>query len=219
MNKENLKKELKKLFKSMDFIADKYLLKKKITRKDASKFYTIYQQLGLLWEYLSCHCKHWDGHKKKGNKFLCRICGKVKGVREEYYLLPVEGKKVIGRMIRPRENRLKGVSEKKAKIIDDAIKFHGAKLKVSVFNGYVSKLSKIDKEINVAPDRIVTLEESGLSVEISKYISAVKIRSLEKQKPIYSEFLWELPKRILKKFPIMLSFNKNRKLVEIELIR
>ena len=101
MNKENLKKELNKLFRAMNYIVDNYLSKRKIAPKEAGVFYGIYQQLGLLWEFLGCLCKHWDGYKKKGDKFLCKICGKVKGTKESYYLLPVTGEKVIGRMLRP----------------------------------------------------------------------------------------------------------------------
>lgn len=104
MNKDNLKKELNKVFRSMNYVADNYLSKRKITLKKARVFYAIYQQLGLLWEFLGCLCKHWNGYKKKDDKFLCKICGKVKGTKESYYLLPVIREKVIGRM-ENRENR------------------------------------------------------------------------------------------------------------------
>lgn len=219
MNKEDLKKELKKLFKSMDYIADNYLLKRKITTKIAGEFYNIYQRLGLLWEFLGYQCKHWDGYKKKDDKFLCRICGKVKGVKDEYYLLPVMGRKVIGRMIIPGKDKLNSLSKKGAEIVNDTIEFHGAKLNVSVFNGYKSKLGKRREEINIAPDRVVTLKEDGLVVDISKHIAGMKIKSLEKQWPVYGGFLWELPKRILKRMSIILSYDKKGKLVEIELLR
>ena len=204
MNKENLKKELNKLFKSMNYIADNYLSKRKIASKKAEVFYAIYQQLGLLWEFLGCLCKHWDGYKKKGDKFLCKICGKVKGTRESHYLLPAIGEKVIGRMVGPGKDKLKKISKKEAEIVNDTIKFHGAKLNVSVFNGYVSKLDKTGKEINIAADRVVTLKEDRLIVEISKYIASMKIEGREKQTPIYGGFLWELPKRILKRVPLIL---------------
>ena len=39
MNKENLKKELNKLFLSLNYIADNYLSKRKITSKKAEVFY------------------------------------------------------------------------------------------------------------------------------------------------------------------------------------
>lgn len=219
MNKKNLKKELRELFKSMDYIADMYLSKRKISRRKISVFCNIYQQLGLLWEFLGLQCKHWDGYKKKDNKLLCKICGKVRGVEESYYLLPATGVKVIGRMIRPGEAKSKRLSKKEAKIINDTIKFHGAKLNVSVFNEYISKLSKIGQKINIASDRMVTLTENGLTLEISNHIASIKIKTSEKQWPIYGGFLWELPKKLLKRIPIILSYNKKGRLVEIEYLR
>lgn len=95
MNKENLKKELNKLFKAMDNIADNYLSKRNVSLKKAEVFRAIYQQLGLLWEFLGCLCKHWDGYKKKGDQLLCKICGKVKGTKGSYYIFPVTGKKSL----------------------------------------------------------------------------------------------------------------------------
>ncbi len=92
MDKSELKQKINEVFESLDYIADNYLLKRKITSKKAGKFYAIYQQLGLLWELLGCLCKHWDGYKNKDDKLSCKICGKVKGTKENYYLLPVRGK-------------------------------------------------------------------------------------------------------------------------------
>lgn len=106
------------------------------------------------------------------------------------------------------KNKLEGLTKKQAEIVNDTIKFHGAKLNVSVFNSYVSKLDKIDKEINIAADRGVTLEEDGLAVEVSKYIASIKIKTPEKPTPVYGGFLWELPKKLLKKMPIILSYER-----------
>lgn len=79
IHKKDLKKALNELFMSMDYIADHYLAKRKVPSKETKVFYSIYQQLGLLWEFLGCQCKHWDGYRRKDNKLLCKICGKVKG--------------------------------------------------------------------------------------------------------------------------------------------
>ncbi|PIZ16758.1 hypothetical protein COY52_06230 [Candidatus Desantisbacteria bacterium CG_4_10_14_0_8_um_filter_48_22] len=218
MNKKELKVEIAKLFKSMDYVADRYLSKTKINKKKSELGYNIYQQLGLLWEFLSLQCKHWDGYKKKGDKFLCKICRKVKGIKEKYYLLPVNGGKVIGRMVKPGKDNLRKLSKKEAEIVNDTIKFHGAKLNVAVFKEYASKFGKLDKEINVAADRVVTLEENGLVVDISEYITGIKTKRFKEGGRIYGGFLWELPKKILRKMPIILSYDKSGKLAEIELI-
>lgn len=121
-------------------------------------------------------------------------------------------------MIRPGKDKLEKLSKKEAEVVNDTIKFHGVKLNVSVFNGYISKSDKIDKEINIAADRIVSLKENRVVVEISRYIASMKINGREKQRPIYGGFLWELPKKILKRMPIILSYNKYGKLVEIEVL-
>lgn len=92
-------------------------------------------------------------------------------------------------------------------------------MNVSVSNGYISKLDKLGKEINVAADRAITLQEDKLIVEISKYIASMKIEGRGKQMPIYGGFLWELPKKILKRMPVMLSHDKHGKLIELELFR
>lgn len=97
MKKDLVKEELKKLFKSLDFISKNFLNKKGISKKELNIFYNIYQQLGLAWEYLGLQCKHWDGYKKtKEADMCCKICGKIKGVDESYYMLPAKGLKIIG---------------------------------------------------------------------------------------------------------------------------
>ncbi len=219
MNKESLKKELNKLFKAMDYIADNYLSKNKVTPKDSKLFFSIYQQLGLLWELLGSLCKHWDGYKRGNGKFLCKICGRVRGVKENYYLLPRVGEKVIGRIVKPKKDSFKKISKKQAEIINDTIKFHGAKLNVLVSNGYVTKFGKTGKDMNIASDRIVSLKENRITVEINKYIVSIRIDGREKQKYVSGGFLWELPKEALKRAPIILSYSKHGRLMEIELIR
>lgn len=203
----------------MNYIADNYLSQGKVLSKETKVFYSVYQQLGLLWEFLGCRCGHWDGHRKKGNNLVCKICGNVKGTKERYYVLPLSGVKVIGRMVRPGKDRPGKLFKKAAEIINDSIKFHGAQLNVSVFHGYPSKWDKIGEKINIAADRIVTLKESDLIFERSKYIASMRITSARKRGPIYGGFLSELPQRILKKMPILLSYDKYGKLVEIELLR
>ncbi len=98
MNKGQAKKELKKkltaLFKSMDFVSNNLLDSEKKDKKDFQVFFSIYQQLGLAWEFLGLQCKHWDGYKKtRDKKETCKICGKVKGTDDFYILLPKRGPK------------------------------------------------------------------------------------------------------------------------------
>ncbi len=102
IEKKRLKKELKSLFKSMDYISDNYLNKEGINDKELEVFANIYQQLGMAWEFLGLQCGHWDGYKKtRDRKEVCKICGKVRDVDETYILMPVKGRKKIGRKKTP----------------------------------------------------------------------------------------------------------------------
>jgi hypothetical protein len=77
--KSRLKKDIKRVLKNMDFIWHNYLEKeKKFSQKQFDIYYSIYQQLGMAWEYLGRQCKHWEGFKNlKGEKHKV-ACGKIK---------------------------------------------------------------------------------------------------------------------------------------------
>lgn len=80
-HKEYIKKELGKLFRSMDFVSKKFLADERAAGKDFQIYFNIYQQLGFAWEFLGQQCEHWDGYKKTREKHeVCKICGKVKGM-------------------------------------------------------------------------------------------------------------------------------------------
>lgn len=104
--KNELKKELNSLLKSMDFVNNNFLNKGNINKRDFRVYFNIYQQLGVAWEFLGLQCKHWEGYKKlKDKKEVCRICGKVKDAGEFYYLIPKEGPKKIGRKLKPNSQK------------------------------------------------------------------------------------------------------------------
>ena len=70
--RKRIKKDIKNIHKSMDFIS-KLLQSKKANKK----YYGIYQQLGLAWEYIGLKCKHWDGYRRiKNNKRHVKYAGK-----------------------------------------------------------------------------------------------------------------------------------------------
>ena len=60
--KNELKSELKRLFKSMDFINTHYLNSPDADTKESEIFFGIYQQLGIAWEFLGLQCEHWEGY-------------------------------------------------------------------------------------------------------------------------------------------------------------
>ena len=175
MEKEQVKKEIKKLLRSMDYVSN-FLNNEKISEKDLQIFFRIYQQLGLAWEFWGLQCSHWDGYKKtKDDKEVCKICGKVKGVDDFYYLFPREGPKKLGTKLKPNSKKT-FENEREAKILSDTINFHGASVNVEVHNSYKSTLS--GHKINIASDRTVQLKERGIECYIDQYL--IKVPIMEK---------------------------------------
>lgn len=220
-DKKKIKKDLKRLFKSMDFVADNYLNQKDIPEKELSMFYNIYQQLGLAWEYLGLKCGHWDGFRKtKDHHEVCKICGKNRQVDDMEILLPVNGQKKIGRKLTPDSKKI-FKNKAKANIIKDSIKFHGAKLGVDVHNAYKSNLFDKKHEINIAAERIVQLKESNVKCSISKYTIHIQLgsRKQKKDKPKYGAFAFEMTKRDLKHLPIVFDFDENDQFSGMTILR
>jgi len=204
MEKAHLRKELKKLFKSMDFVSKKFLADEKAAGKDFQIYFNIYQQLGLAWEFLGLQCGHWDGYKKiKAGKEACKTCGKIKGVAESYCLLPKTGEKIIGRKSQPDSDKT-FENKKEAAILHDTINFHGALLKVDVHNSY--KSSMVGHEINIAAERIVELKESGITCSVDQHLIHVTV-DRKKGKIKYGGFPWEIQSKHLKKFPVIFDYD------------
>lgn len=82
----------------MDFISEKFLADEKAAGKNFQLYFNIYQQLGLAWEFLGLQCWHWDGYRKtRYKKEVCKICGKVKGIENDYYLSPKNKQEMRGK--------------------------------------------------------------------------------------------------------------------------
>lgn len=219
--RDRLKKEFKRLFKSMDFVCDNYLNKEGVSDKEMEVFADIYQQLGLAWEFLGLQCRHWDGYKRtRDKKEVCKICGKVKGVEEHYLLLPAKGPKAIGKHIKP-DSKKTFPAKSEAQILKDSIRFHGTSLDVDVHNSYKTRFLKDKHEIGMAAERIVTLKEDGIEYIISEHtidIDIVKPKNKGK-KPVYGGFPFELRKKDLKNFPVIFSFDDDYKFLGLTILR
>ncbi len=205
----------------MDFISNRYLARKRLPAKLAAAFYDVYQQLGVAWEYLALQCRHWDGYRKvRGGKLACRICGTIKGTETRWLLLPAKGQKIIGRQTRPNSSHV-FPSKQAATITEDSIQFHGATLHVSVHNRYESRLFRGKHDITIADDRIVRLLENGMECWLDSYSLHLKLPPHGKPiKPLpYSAFVWELPKRKLQKFPVMLEYDTRDRLQGVVILR
>jgi hypothetical protein len=216
--KKWLKKELKRLFKSMDFIYDNYLSD---DRREQGAYATIYQQLGIAWEYLELQCKHWDGYKvTKENREVCKICGKIKDMDETHIILPAKGHKKIGKKSVPTSKKI-FKSKKVAKVIADSIDFHGARVKIDVHNAYKARMYGDKGHVNLAAERIVELKESGVKCSVSPHRIDIQVAQdkRKKDKPNYSNFVFELRKKDLKRFPVILHFDESFKLSGLTILK
>ena len=218
--KVRLKKEFKRLFKSMDFVCENYLNKEGVPEKEQESFADIYQQLGQVWEFLALQCKHWNGYKKtREKKEVCRICGTVKGIEESHILVPAKGPKKIGQASKPNSKKTYP-TKKEAQLVKDSIRFHGALMDVDVHNSYKSNLFK-EHEINIASERNVTLKESGVEYTIGKHRIDLDLEKPKKKgsKPPYSNFAFELRKKDLKHFPVIFKFDDDFKFLGLIILR
>ena len=218
--KNRVKKELKRLFKSMDFVSNNFLNKKDISKGKFQLYFNIYQQLGLAWEFLGLQCKHWDGYKKvRDRKMACRVCGKIKDFDNFYYLISEKGLKKIGKMLKPNSKKIFN-NKNQAEILNDKIDFHGALLNVDVHNSYKSNLLKGKHEISIAPERIVMLKEREIKCYIDGHLINIELNNKGKKagKEIYGGFPWEIKRERLKNFPVIFDFDKKYKLVGLSIL-
>lgn len=221
LKKNNLKRELKSLLKSMDFVSGNFLNRQKISKRDFRIYFNIYQQLGIAWEFLGLQCKHWDGYKKlKDEKEVCKIYGKVKGVDEFYYLIPKTGHKKIGKKLNPNSKKIFN-NKQQARVLSDTIEFHGALLNVDVHNAYKSDLLKGKREINIAAERTVMLKERGIKCHIDQYLIDIELNNAKRKigKKKYGCFPWEIKKENLKNFPVLFDFDENYQLLGLSILR
>jgi hypothetical protein len=206
-----LKRDLHRLFRSMDFVSRHPALKR--DSAEARRFAEIYQQLGIAWEFLALQCDHRSGWRKtREGKFACKICGLIRGAREHWLLLSREGTKRIGHRAMPNAKRT-FPSRKAATVVNDTIHFHGAKLNVEVLNPHHSSLRWFRKHAwTIAADRLVQLEEGGVQVRFDTNLVTVELRKHKRgEMPPYSHFVSELPRKLLKTFPVMLQFDRRRR--------
>ena len=206
-----LKRDLRGLLRSMDFVARQPALKRDTS--EARRWAEIYQQLGLAWAFLALQCTQRGGWRKlPGGKSACKGCGLIRGTKEPWLLLPRDGKKTIGRRALPNSQRT-FPNRQAATVVNDTIDFHGAKLNVEVLNPHRSSSRWFRKhEWTIAAGRLVRLDEGGIEVRFDSHLVTVKLRKHRRgEMPPYSHFVSELPRKFLKTFPVMLQFDQRRR--------
>lgn len=206
-----LQRDLRRLMRSMDFVSRHPALKHDTA--EAARFAEVYQQLGLAWEFLALQCRHRDGWRKlRDGKSACKVCGLIRGVKDQWILLPREGRKVVGRRAMPNSKRI-FPNRKAATVVKDEIEFQGARLEVEVLNPHRSNSRWMrGRDWTIAPDRLVRIAEGGIEVRFDSNLVTMEVRRHKRgEMPPYSHFVWELPRKLLKEFPVMLQFDKRRR--------
>jgi hypothetical protein len=215
--KSRLQRELRRLFRSMDFVSRHPALEKE--GAEAERFAEIYQQLGLAWEFLARQCGHWDGFRKtRDGRKKCKICGRFEDAAEPSVPWPNPGKKRIGKRSVP-DSDATFANNKAATLIDDAIDFHGAKLRVIVQNAYRTKLlGKMD--ITIAADRMVRLVEGEVECRLDTHMIWLRLAPRKKgQAPPCAAFPWELSRARLKRFPVLLESDEDGKFAGVTIFK
>jgi uncharacterized protein YuzE len=215
----NLRREFKRLFRSMTFVSRHPGLSRR--GKPAERFAEVYQQLGMLWEFLALQCSHAEGWRTtRGGSLVCRTCGTARNVEEHWLLLPRRGRKVVGRRLFPNSSDT-FPNKKSASIVNDSIDFHGVKVAVGVHNAYRSRLMRGKRgAVTIAADRIVRVDEDGIECWLDTHLVEIKVRKRARSEPPpYHAFASELPKRILKRFPLLIAYNGRGKLVGVTIFK
>ena len=210
-DRNRLKRELRRLWRSMDFVSRHPSLENP-DDPAAARFAEIYQQLGMLWEFLSLQCQHWEGYRKSRSRAeLCKICGKVKGTDEHWLLLPRRSKKNIGCETKPTSDET-FPNKKKAAVLNDSIDFHGTKLTVDVNNAYRPRL--LNHDITISADRIVRINEGGVECSFDTHLVRIRLCRRNRRSGLpYSAFPAELPRKLLKQFPVLLEYDERDRFV------
>ena len=208
MKESEIRKELQRLFRSMDYVSRHPALKRK--GSEANRYAEIYQQLGMAWELLGLQCGHRSGWRglKDGNR-ACKTCGLIRGSEEGWLLLPQKGKKKIGYRAVPNSKKV-FPDKKSATVVNDTIDFHGALLQVETVNRHkaTGRWFK-NRDWQIAEDRLVRLNEGPVEIGFSTHTIDVRMKKHVKgEMPPYTHFVWELPRKLLKKFPVMIKFGK-----------
>ena len=214
-----LQRDLHRLFRSMDFVSRHPALKR--DSAEARRFAEIYQQLELAWEFLALQCKHKNGWRKlRDGKFACKTCGLIRGAKEYWVLLPRDEKKIIGHHAMPNSKRI-FPNRKAATIVNGTIDFHGAELNVEVLNQHHCNDRWFRKhDWTIAADRLIRLEEAGIEVRFDSHLISIELRKHKRgEMPPYSHFVWELPRKFLKEFPVMLQFDKGRRFTGLTIFK
>ncbi len=203
----------------MDFVAEHPALEDGRRSLAAARLAETYQLLGLAWEFLALQCRHTQGFRRtRDGKRVCRTCGTVAGTEKRWILLPRCGQKTIGRRTVPSSTEVLP-NRRTAQLIDDAIRFHGTQLRVDVHNAHRTSLFR-SRNVSAAAERIVTLEEDGVVCGLDGHMAHLRFVPRRRgAEPPFGAFVFELPRRVLKRFPVMLEYDRRGRFVGLCVFR
>ncbi len=93
-------------------------------------------------------------------------------------------------------------------------------MNVDVHNSYKSRFFGKGREITIAKDRTITLEENGITCSVDQYVIDVKVeRPARNRKHRYGGFPWELGKEQLKHFPVIFRFDDKYRFLGLTILR
>ena len=77
------------------------------------------------------------------------------------------------------------------------------------------------KIITLANERIVTLKESGIECCMDQHLIHIKMNKPDKKagEKKYGAFLWELRKKDLKNFPVIIDYDENRNFLGLVILK
>jgi hypothetical protein len=76
------------------------------------------------------------------------------------------------------------------------------------------------RDISVAAERIVRVEEGDIECWLDTHLAKLTLRKRKRgERPPYGAFLFELPKRALKRFPILVEYDARGELVGVTIFR
>ena len=103
--------------------------------------------------------------------------------------------------------------------MNERIDFHGAKLTVEVFNAHLSRLFRF-KKVTIAPDRVVALREGEIECRVGTNTVRIRLADCDRgEEPPFSAFPNELPRRLLKKIPVLIETDRSGRFVGLTIFR
>lgn len=124
----------------------------------------------------------------------------------------------IGRMVRPDSDGTFR-TRKAATVVKERIDFHGAKLTVEVLNAHLRRLFR-SKKVTIAAGRLVELREEDVECSVSTH--TVRLRLVDRdrrEEPPFSAFPNELPRRLLKRIPVLIETDRSGRFVGLTIFR